>query len=126
MSVPTRQLFIDGIWTQPAGGRRLDVVNPATEEVIGTIPAGNAENAERAVAAAVNAFRRGDWSKMSGGQRAKFLRAIAKKVRFERRSGSPHKPKSPARFAAALNAPPSCICSAHRASGAVRCAQGEV
>jgi hypothetical protein len=31
------QLFINGEWTASASGRTIDVVNPATEEVIGKI-----------------------------------------------------------------------------------------
>ena len=42
---------------QPSKGKdRIEVVNAATEEVIGSIPAGNAEDADMAVWAAREAF----------------------------------------------------------------------
>ena len=34
------KLFIDGEWVEPAGAGTIDVINPATEEVIGRIPEG--------------------------------------------------------------------------------------
>jgi hypothetical protein len=36
LTIPQRQLFIDGEWRAPALGRRLPVVNPTTEAAIGT------------------------------------------------------------------------------------------
>ncbi len=35
---PEIKLYIDGQWTDGAGGRGDDVINPATEEVIGRVP----------------------------------------------------------------------------------------
>jgi acyl-CoA reductase-like NAD-dependent aldehyde dehydrogenase len=46
-----------------------------------TFPAGSREDVEAAVAAAVAAYKRGNWSKTTGTQRAVVLRAIAQKVR---------------------------------------------
>ena len=50
------QFYIDGRWVQPIGKRRLDIVNPATEAVIGTVPLGEQADVDRAVAAAKVAF----------------------------------------------------------------------
>ena len=45
--------YIDGQWVAPAAGATtMDVVNPATEEVIGKLSLGTAADADRAVAAA--------------------------------------------------------------------------
>jgi betaine-aldehyde dehydrogenase len=82
-TVPLRQLFVDGEWRAPAQGRRLPVINPATEAQIGEIPAGTAEDVDAAVAAARAALRRNrgrDWARAPGAVRAKYLRAIAAKV----------------------------------------------
>nr|BAD34952.1 betaine aldehyde dehydrogenase [Zoysia tenuifolia] len=82
--VPRRGLFIGGGWREPSLGRRLPVVNPATETTIGDVPAATAEDVELAVAAAREAFRRDGgrhWSCASGAVRAKFLRAIAAKIK---------------------------------------------
>ncbi|CAG9464372.1 unnamed protein product [Pedinophyceae sp. YPF-701] len=78
--VPRRDLWIDGRWQRPAAGGRIDVVSPATEEVIGSIPAGTAEDVDRAVAAARSAFRAGPWGSTTGRQRASVLRSIAAEI----------------------------------------------
>ena len=43
------KLFIGGEWVEPAGDGSIEVVNPTTEEVIGRVPEGTAEDADRAV-----------------------------------------------------------------------------
>ncbi len=50
------QFYINGEWVDPVNGERLDVVNPATEQVIGEVAMGGVEDVDRAVAAAVAAF----------------------------------------------------------------------
>ena len=50
------RFYIDGQWVAPSEGRTLDVINPATEQPIGTIALGSAEDVDRAVAAARKAF----------------------------------------------------------------------
>ena len=50
------QFYINGEWVEPLSGERLDVINPATEEPIGQVALGNADDVDRAVAAAVAAF----------------------------------------------------------------------
>ncbi|AVL77735.1 MULTISPECIES: aldehyde dehydrogenase family protein [Staphylococcus] len=44
--------YIDGEWVESASGETLDVINPATEEVAGTIAKGNKEDVDKAVEAA--------------------------------------------------------------------------
>lgn len=80
LPVPQRELFINGKWVQPVRGQYLEVVSPATEGVIGRIPAGTVEDVEAAVAAAVAAHQNGSWARSSGKQRAQVLRALAEKV----------------------------------------------
>ncbi len=50
------KLFIDGQWASPAGTDLIEVINPATEQVLGTVPSGNGADVDAAVAAARNAF----------------------------------------------------------------------
>jgi aldehyde dehydrogenase (NAD+) len=69
------RLFIGGEWVEPAGDSTIDVVNPTTEEVMGSIPEGTPEDADRAVAAARAAFPA--WSQTSREERAGYLSAIA-------------------------------------------------
>ncbi|XXG59220.1 hypothetical protein AAC387_Pa04g1340 [Persea americana] len=83
VSIPYRQLFIDGEWKEPIKKKRIPVINPATEEIIGDIPAATAEDVEVAVEAARKALTRNkgrDWARSSGAFRAKYLRAIASKI----------------------------------------------
>ncbi|WP_084014213.1 aldehyde dehydrogenase family protein, partial [Mycolicibacter kumamotonensis] len=60
------------MWTAP-GGDLTEVVNPATEEVIGCAPAGGAADAESAVGAARAAFDDGPWPRMSQVERCDTL-----------------------------------------------------
>ena len=50
------KIYIDGQWVEPQGSETLEVINPATEEACATISLGNAEDVDRAVAAARRAF----------------------------------------------------------------------
>src|SRR5215210_3809233 len=47
------RLYIGGEWVEPAGSDTIEVLNPTTEQPIGRIPAGSAEDADRAVRAAL-------------------------------------------------------------------------
>jgi acyl-CoA reductase-like NAD-dependent aldehyde dehydrogenase len=49
-------LYIDGRWVTPAGLGLIDVVDPATEAVIGHVPNGDGADVDAAVAAARRAF----------------------------------------------------------------------
>ncbi|MGE2834732.1 aldehyde dehydrogenase family protein [Mycobacterium sp. SMC-4] len=50
------ELFIDGRWVSPAGSGVIDVINPATEQVLGTVPRGSDADVDDAIAAARRAF----------------------------------------------------------------------
>jgi aldehyde dehydrogenase (NAD+) len=69
------KLYIGGEWVEPAGSETIDVLNSATEEVIGRIPQGTRADVDRAVAAAREAFE--SWSLVSLAERAETLRRIA-------------------------------------------------
>jgi succinate-semialdehyde dehydrogenase / glutarate-semialdehyde dehydrogenase len=56
MSYPEIRLYIDGEWSGGAGDRGADVINPATQEVIGRVPFAEPADVERAIAAAARAF----------------------------------------------------------------------
>jgi acyl-CoA reductase-like NAD-dependent aldehyde dehydrogenase len=76
--VITAQLFIDGQWVDGATGARLDVDDPATGEVIGSVPAGGADDVGRAVAAAHAASTAWRW--LSVDERAALLHEAADKT----------------------------------------------
>jgi aldehyde dehydrogenase (NAD+) len=69
------RLLIDGELVEASGRGRFDNVNPATEEVIGTVPNATAEDARRAIAAARRAFDETDWSR-NPALRARCLRQL--------------------------------------------------
>ena len=68
------QHFIDGA-DAPGGSDRIDVVNPATGAVVGSVPAGTAEDVDRAGAAARAAFL--GWSQTPVAERAEVVRKIS-------------------------------------------------
>jgi aldehyde dehydrogenase (NAD+) len=61
---------------------RIDVVNPATEEVIGSVPAGTAADVDAAVAAATEAFA--SWSATPVAERAALVRRISERLAARR------------------------------------------
>ena len=71
------QLYIDGAWTGSDGDSVLTVLNPATEEAIGTVPEGTVADIDRAVAAARRAFDEGPWPWLSPRERAAVMLRFA-------------------------------------------------
>lgn len=66
--------YIGGEWVPSTGSETIDVIDPATEEVIAKVPAGTAADVDAAVAAAKEAFE--TWSQTPIDIRAKYLRDI--------------------------------------------------
>ena len=58
-----KELYIDGAWVAPQGDGTIEVVNPTTEQVIGSVPAGSSDDVNLAVAAAKRAFP--EWANSS-------------------------------------------------------------
>ncbi len=69
------KLYINGIWEKAEGGTE-DVLNPATEQVIGRAPLGDTNAAHAAIAAARHAFDHGPWPLMKMAERAEALRRM--------------------------------------------------
>lgn len=70
------QHFIDGKWVDSTSDEKIELLNPANEEMIGTIPKGTAEDVDRAVQAAQKAHARGEWRKMAVADRARIIRKV--------------------------------------------------
>ena len=68
-----RQLFIDGQWVHAASGQTFDTPNPATGETLASVAEGGAEDIDRAVRAARQAFDEGPWSRMTPSERGRIL-----------------------------------------------------
>src|SRR5881409_2432230 len=74
-----KQLFIDGEWRDAVGGRTIEVVNPATEEVIAEVPVAGPDDVNAAVAAARAALD-GPWSRLSARERGRLIWRIGEKL----------------------------------------------
>jgi betaine-aldehyde dehydrogenase len=73
------RMLIGNDLVEAQSGERIDAINPATEEVIGSIPRGAGADVELAVTSAKDAFP--EWAGMSPQARAKLLRKFAAVVR---------------------------------------------
>lgn len=78
-ALPYRQLYINGQWCDAAGGKRLAVINPATEEAFAEVAMGTREDCKRAIAAAHAAIPA--WMKLTAHERAKYLKRVAELIR---------------------------------------------
>ncbi len=68
------KLYIGGEWVPPSSMNSINVVSPATEEVIGTVPEAGERDVSIAVRAAREAFQ--DWANTSAAERSNLLRKI--------------------------------------------------
>ncbi len=75
-------MFIGGHWRGAADGGRTEVLNPATEEVLGETPAATAADVEEAIETAAAGLK--TWSRVPGWERAKVLRAVARRMEARR------------------------------------------
>jgi acyl-CoA reductase-like NAD-dependent aldehyde dehydrogenase len=73
------QQWIGGEWRAASNGGTWDVVNPASEQVVRTVPFGNAEDCRLAIDAAHDAFPR--WSQKTAYERASGLKRAAELMR---------------------------------------------
>jgi len=78
ISIPTKQL-IGGAWVDASTGGTWDVINPATEEVLRTVPFGGKQDAIDAIEAAEAALR--EWSAKSPYERGDVLKRAAALMR---------------------------------------------
>lgn len=70
-------LFVGGEMTAPAAGRLAPTVNPATGETLAEVSVADADDVDRAVAAARAAWE-GGWQDLPGAERAKYLYRVAR------------------------------------------------
>ena len=71
------QMIINGERVDSGSGKTLSVYNPATGEVLAQIADADVHDADRAVAAARNAFDNGKWKRTPVGKRSRVLNKIA-------------------------------------------------
>ncbi|WP_174344008.1 aldehyde dehydrogenase family protein [Gordonia soli] len=75
-----KQHLIGGRWVDSASGERFDTVDPATGRVLTSIAKGGAEDVDRAVRAAREAFE-GEWSRWTPAQRQRLLYRVSEVIR---------------------------------------------
>ena len=78
-SYPALSLYIDGQFLGAEGRKTQPVLNPATNQVIGTLPHASTEDLQNALNAAQRAFE--TWKKTSPMERSKVLRKVAELAR---------------------------------------------
>ncbi|MDE2391937.1 MAG: aldehyde dehydrogenase family protein, partial [Rhodospirillales bacterium] len=72
-------LHVGGQWRAAQGGRTIDVVNPATEEVLGTLAHASTADLDEVLDWAAKGFA--VWRKLSAHERAKLMRKAADLLR---------------------------------------------
>jgi acyl-CoA reductase-like NAD-dependent aldehyde dehydrogenase len=70
------RMRIGGQWTDAAGGRRFDTINPFTGRAWASVPDAGPEDVDHAVAAATEAMA-GEWGRCTGFERARHMRRLA-------------------------------------------------
>ena len=75
MKLVREQCYIDGKWVDADSGKKIEVTNKATGEVIGTVPNMGAAETRRAIEAANRAYPA--WRAKTGKERARILRKWA-------------------------------------------------
>ena len=72
------KMIIDGKEVDSSAKQRMEVLNPATEKVVGSVPKGNAEEVDRAVKAARKAYR--PWARLTPAERSTLLLKLADRL----------------------------------------------
>ncbi|MCO6452620.1 MAG: aldehyde dehydrogenase [Caldilineales bacterium] len=73
------EMYIAGRWTAGSASEHINIIDPATEEVLASVPRGTSADAQAAVAAAKDAFD--DWRRTSANERADMLHEAANLMR---------------------------------------------
>jgi aldehyde dehydrogenase (NAD+) len=78
-TVEQKQLLINNEWRPSASGKTMDVINPATEEVIAAVASADRDDVDAAVAAARAALA-GPWGQISARERGRLVRKLADRL----------------------------------------------
>ena len=79
ITIERPELLINNRWQPAASGKTMDVINPATEDVIAAVPAADRADVDAAVAAARAALS-GPWSKMSARERGRLVNRLSARL----------------------------------------------
>ena len=78
-TVEQKHLLINNEWRPSSSGETMEVINPATEEIIAAVAAADGRDVDAAVAAARAAFD-GPWGTMSARERGRLVRKLADRL----------------------------------------------
>jgi aldehyde dehydrogenase (NAD+) len=78
-AIDHKKLLINNEWRDAAGGQTMEVVNPATEEVIATVASADRRDVDEAVTAARAALN-GPWGTMSARERGRLVSKLADRL----------------------------------------------
>jgi aldehyde dehydrogenase (NAD+) len=78
-AIDHKKLLINNEWRDATGGKTMDVVNPATEDVIASVASATKDDVDAAVAAARAALN-GPWGKMSARDRGRLVSRLADRL----------------------------------------------
>jgi len=78
-AVEQKKLLINNEWRDASGGKTMEVVNPATEEVCATVASATKDDVDTAVQAARAALN-GPWGKMSARERGRLVSRLADRL----------------------------------------------
>jgi acyl-CoA reductase-like NAD-dependent aldehyde dehydrogenase len=78
-AIDHKKLLINNEWRDASGGKTMEVVNPATEEVIATVASADPSDVDEAVKAARAALN-GPWGKMSARERGRLVSKLADRL----------------------------------------------
>src|SRR6266849_10702307 len=78
-AVDHKKLLINNEWRDASGGKTMEVINPATEEVIATVASAGKSDVDEAVTAARAALN-GPWGKMSARERGRLVSKLADRL----------------------------------------------
>ncbi len=72
-----RPMLIGGEWAMAASGEEIEIIDPASESVVGSVAAAGQAEVDAAVSAADTAFQRGAWTEITPYERSKILWRVA-------------------------------------------------
>lgn len=70
--------YVAGEWRESTSPERIPIIDPATEDHLGSLPRGSSLDVDAAVAAAGESFAAGDWRTLDPRERARRLRRVGR------------------------------------------------
>ena len=70
-------MFTSGSWKKSSSGEESDVINPATGEVIASVPKANLDDVNACIQSSHEAFQSREWASMDPAQRGRILQKMA-------------------------------------------------